>query len=64
MLLCLQQYDLVITYRPGKEMLLVDALSCLPSRTNTQIQLDLRVEAISMYAFTPRHLTKIGEETQ
>ena len=41
MLLHLQQYDLVITYRPGKEMLLADALSHLPSRTNTKIQLDL-----------------------
>ena len=41
MLLCLQQYDLVITYWPGREMLLVDALSHLPSRTNTEIKLDL-----------------------
>ena len=41
MLLCLQQYDLVITYQPGREMLLVDALSCLPSRTSTEIKLDL-----------------------
>ena len=41
MLLCLQQYDLVITHRPGREMLLADALSHLPSRMNTDIQLDL-----------------------
>ena len=41
MLLHLQQYDLVITYWPGREMLLADALSCLPSRTNTEIKLDL-----------------------
>ena len=64
MLLHLQQYDLVITYRPGKEMLLADALSCLPSRTNTEIQLDLRVDAILMFAFTLRCLTKISAETQ
>ena len=64
MLLCLQQYDLVITYRPGREMLLADALSCLLSRMNTEIQLDLRVDTISMFAFTLRHLTKIGAETQ
>ena len=64
MLLHLQQYDLVITYQPGSEMLLADALSCLPSRTNTEIKLDLRVNAISMFAFTPRHLTKIRAETQ
>ena len=41
MLLHLQQYDLVIMYQPGREILLVDALSCLPSRTNTEIKLDL-----------------------
>ena len=64
MLLCLQQYDLVITYQPGREMLLVDALSCLPSRTNTEIKLDLQVDAILMFAFTPRCLTKIRAETQ
>ena len=29
MLLRLQQYDMIITYRPGKEMLLADAFSCL-----------------------------------
>ena len=64
MLLHLQQYDLVITYRPGKEMLLVDALSHLLSRTNTEIKLDIQVDAISMFAFTLRHLTKTGVETQ
>ena len=60
----LQQYDLVITYWPGREMLLADALSCLLSRTNTEVKLDLRVDAISMFAFTPRRLTKISAETQ
>ena len=60
MLLHLQQYDLVITYWPGKEMLLVDALSCLPSRTNTEIKLDLQVNAISMFTFSQRCLTKIA----
>ena len=64
MLLCLQQYDLVIMYWPGREMLLADALSCLPSRTNTEIKLDLQVDAISMFAFTLRCLTKISAETQ
>ena len=64
MLLHLQQYDLVIMYRPGREMLLVDALSCLLSRMNTKIPLDLQVDAILMFAFTPRHLTKISAETQ
>ena len=45
-------------------MLLADALSHLPSRTNTEILLDLWVDAISMFAFTPRCLTKMGAETQ
>ena len=63
MLLCLQQVDLVIMYQPGREMLLADALSHLPSRVNTEIQLDLRVNAISMFAFTLRHLTKISADT-
>ena len=31
MLLCLQQYDMVIMYQPGKEMLLANTLSHLPS---------------------------------
>ena len=64
MLLCLQQYDLIITYRPGKEMLLADALSCLPSRTNTEIKLDLRVDTISTFTFSQRCLTKVAAEMQ
>ena len=64
MLLHLQQYDLVITYWPGREMLLADALSCLPSRTNMEIKLDLQVNAILMFTFSPRCLTKIAAETQ
>ena len=63
MLLHLQQYDLVIMYQPGREMLLVDALSCLPSRTNTEIKLDLQVDAILMFTFTLRHLTMIRADT-
>ena len=64
MLLRLQQYDMVITYRPDKEMLLAHALSQLPSRTNTEIKLDLRVDAISMSAFNRSCLTKIAAEAQ
>ena len=64
MLLHLQQYDLVITYQPGREMLLVDALSHLPSRTNTEIKLDLQVDTILMFASTLKCLTKIRAETQ
>ena len=65
MLLRLQQYNMVIMYRPGKEMLLADALSCLPSRANnTEIKLDLRVDAISFAAFSSSQLTKTAMETQ
>ena len=53
MLLQLQQYNMVIMYRPGKEMLLVDAL-----RTDTEIKLDLRVDAISLSEFTRSRLTE------
>ena len=45
-------------------MLLVDTLSPLPSQTNTQIQLDPRVDTISISAFTRSHLTKNAAETQ
>ena len=45
-------------------MLLADVLSWLPSRTNTEIKLDLRVDAISISAFSRSHLTKVGAVTQ
>ena len=65
MLLRLQQYDMVITYRSGKEMLLTDALSHLPSRANnSEIKLDLRVNTISFAAFSSSQLTKTTTETQ
>ena len=64
MLLRLQQYDMIITYRPGKEMLLTDAISRLPSRTETEVKLDLRVDAISLSEFSRSRLTKIAAETQ
>ena len=65
MLLRLQQYDMVITYWPGKEMLLADALSCLPSRANnTEIKLDLWVDAISFAVFSSSQLTRTTMETQ
>ena len=63
-LLHLQQY-MTITYWPGKEMLLADALSHLPSRANnTEIKLDLHVNAISISSFSRSQLTKTANETQ
>ena len=65
MLLRLQQYDMVITYRPDKEMLLADTLSLLPLRANnSEIKLDLRVNAIFFAAFSSSQLTKTTTETQ
>ena len=64
MLIWLQQYDMVIMYRPGKEMLLANALTFLPSRTDTEIKLDLRVNAISKSDFTTSCLIKIAAEKQ
>ena len=64
MLLRLQQYNMAIMYRPGKEMLLADALSHLPSRMDTEIKLNLRFNAISMPNFTRSRLTKIASKTQ
>ena len=65
MLLRLQQYDMIITYQPGKEMLLADTLSCLPLRANnSEIKLDLRVDAISFAAFLSSRVTKTAQEMQ
>ena len=45
-------------------MLLTDPLSHLPSRTDTEIKLDLRVDTILLSEFSRSHLTKIAAETQ
>ena len=34
MCLCMQKYDYTIWYKPGKDMVLADCLSCFPSNTN------------------------------
>ena len=41
MLLELQRYDVTIKYHPGKEMQLVDALSCCLARASLEIKLDM-----------------------
>ena len=41
MLLELQRYDVMIKYRPGKEMQLADALSRCPVRASQEIKLDM-----------------------
>ena len=44
MLLKLQKYNTTICYRPGKEMLLTDALNWWPLRSSQEIKMDLRVD--------------------
>ena len=61
MLLQLQRYDVTIRYRPGKEMLLADALSRCPSRASGEIKLDMRVNYI---AFSNAWIAKLKETTR
>ena len=60
MLLRLQPFDCNIKYKPGKEMLLADALSRLPSPANTTIELDMR---INHHGFTTNWIRQIEAET-
>ena len=61
MLLQLQRYDVTIRYRPGKEMLLADALSRCPSRASGEIKLDMRVDYI---AFSKTWIAKLKDTTR
>ena len=60
MLLRLQPFNCTIKYRPGKEMLLADALSRLPSPANTTIELDMRIDH---HGFTTERIQQISVET-
>ena len=60
MLLRLQPFDCNIKYEPGKEMLLADALSRLPSPANTTIELDMRIDH---HGFTTNWIRQIEAET-
>ena len=61
MLLQLQQYNVTIKYRPGKEMLLADALSRCPSRASGEIKRDMRVNYI---AFSKTWIAKLKDTTR
>ena len=49
MLMQIQSYNYTVRYRPGKQMILADALSRSPNaENNSPIQLDLRVDGLDM----------------
>ena len=43
MLLCLQNYNMKITYRPGREMLVANTLSCYTPMPTPEVALDLAI---------------------
>ena len=61
MLLQLQRYDLTIRYKPGKDMLLADALSRCPSKGYEEIKLDMHVDYV---AFNKAWIAKLKEVTR
>ena len=61
MLLQLQRYDLTIKYKPGKDMLLADALSRCPARGSEEIKLDMCVDYV---AFNKAWIAKLKEATR
>ena len=62
MLLRLQEYDLSIIYRPGKEMTLADGFSRLPNKkTKEEINLNVRVDFVQ---FSTEKLTQIHQATK
>ena len=61
MFLRVQPYDFVLRYKPGKQMMLADAMSRQPSSESTQIDLDIQV---SFVQFSTQKLQSIREATQ
>ena len=62
MLLRLQEYDLSIIYRPGKEMTLANGFSRLPNKkTKEEISLNVRVDFVQ---FSTEKLTQIHQATK
>ena len=47
-----QPYDFVLRYKPGKQMMLADAMSRQPSSESTQIDLDIQVSFVVFNAET------------
>ena len=63
MLMTMTQYDYDICHRPGKEMVLVDALSRLSGADNNQV-FDHELKVHSFVTITDERLTKLAEETR
>ena len=61
MFLRVQPSDFVLRYKPGKQMMLADAMSRQPSSESTQIDLDIQV---SFVQFSTQKLQSIREATQ
>ena len=61
MFMRVQPYHFVLRYKPGKQMMLADAMSRQPSSESTQIDLDIQV---SFVQFSTQKLQSIREATQ
>ncbi|XP_037782061.1 uncharacterized protein K02A2.6-like [Penaeus monodon] len=60
MLMRLQHYDVTIQYKSGKDLLLADGLSRLPSTDNQHIGLDLQINFVT---FSNEKLDQLRQET-
>ena len=60
MLMRLQNYDLQILYKPGKDMILPDGLSRLPQADDSHIELNLQIHLVQ---FGAGKLKELKEET-
>ena len=60
MMLRLQQYDVDIQYRPGKEMILADSLSRVNPAAGTQSNLEQSIYAVQ---FSPERLQELKQKT-
>ena len=61
MLLRLQNSDLKIKYKPGKEILLADTLSCYAPQNNPEVALDITIHHMHI---TPEKKLKFQEIIQ
>ena len=62
MLLRIQNYDMTIEYRPGKELLLADGLSRLPNpRSKQEIDLDI---SVNMVQFSNNKIQQLRSESK